>query len=278
MHIMNMESMSCRESGQKPKTEEAISSIDNTRSRVEKLRESDDKYQDSIYDLAVEEDMFRQDLMSDDITGDVASRIADRYSTKAMETMEAEKVKWIDDLTKLPNKNAFIEKVRKYLALEKRMGNKSSFLMVDFDHFKNVNDAYGHSAGDDALRSISQIIKNVMRDSDAIYRFGGEEFVFFLPNTDSQSALILAERIRAAVESADIAVRDKDGQDIVLKKTVSVGCVGTDQITQEDMETDDLYRDRILNYADRAMYASKNTGRNRVTLFHDQLEDVAQKK
>lgn len=260
------------------KSDEELKNIDSVRSRVNALRRSDNKYQDSIYELALEEDVFRQDLMSEDITGDVANRIADRYSTKALEKMEAEKVKWIDDLTKLPNKNAFIEEAKKYLALEKRMGNKSSFLMIDFDHFKNVNDVYGHSAGDDALRSISQIIKNVMRDSDVIYRFGGEEFVVFLPNTDSRSALILAERIRSTVESANIAVKDKEGQDVVLKKTVSVGCVGTDQVAQDDVETDDLYRDRIMNYADRAMYTSKNSGRNRVTLFHDQLEEVVRKK
>jgi diguanylate cyclase (GGDEF)-like protein len=273
-----MESMTYRELDKNPKAEDKIKSIDNTRSRVNALRESDNKYQDSIYELAAEEDIFRQELMNDDITGDVAGRIADRYSTKAMEKMEAEKVKWIDNLTNLPNKNAFIEEARKYLALEKRMGNKSSFLMIDFDHFKSVNDVYGHSAGDDALRRISQIIKDVMRDSDLIYRFGGEEFVAFLPNTDSHSALVLAERIRAAVESADIVVKDNEGQEVTLKKTVSVGCVGTDQITQEDAETTDLYRERIMNYADRAMYASKNGGRNRVTLFHDELEDAVPKK
>ncbi len=260
-----------------PKNEITQDKMEIMRSRVEKLGTTDNPYEDSIKNLATEEDVERQELLADGISGVLADRIANRNSTKSLEKMEAEKEKWIDDLTQLPNKNAFLAEAKKYLALEKRMGNSSSFLMIDYDHFKNVNDMYGHSAGDDALKKISQIMKVTVRDSDIVYRFGGEEFVIFMPNTDSRSALILAERIRSAVESAVIDVMDEEGNNIGLKKTVSIGCIGTDQISREESEDSDVYLNDIVEYADRAMYASKKNGRNRTTLFDESLEESIKK-
>ncbi|MFA5986761.1 MAG: GGDEF domain-containing protein [Parcubacteria group bacterium] len=254
---------------------------ESMRKRVEALRETDSPYDDSVYNIAEKEGDYRKVLSRGNIPSVTAEELANLYSNETLEKIEAEKAKWIDDLTGLQNRTAFVHEVKKYLTLEKRTESEVAFLMIDFDHFKRVNDEQGHDAGDVALEKIARIIDRTVRDSDIVYRYGGEEFMVLLPNTDSRSALILAERIRSSVENSDITVTDNEGKEVTLKKTVSIGCVGTDQIADwQDLSKKDMEQllNKITNFADRAMYTSKICGRNRVTLFDETLVDVAKKK
>lgn len=254
-------------------SEEHRAAAEEMRRRVEQLWDTDNSYEDSVYDLAVFEDQKRDKLLQSGMPIPAIAEYADDHSTTKLENLEIKKERWLDKMTGLRNKNAFMDEVKQFLAYEKRLGQESSFLMLDFDHFKSVNDLYGHKAGDDALKQIAQIMKKEVRTSDAVYRYGGEEFIIYLPNTVSVQALVLAERIRNAVEQADITVTDQEGKSVVIKKTISIGCVGTDQIDAKNVEIDDLLISTYANSADRALYASKNSGRNRVTLYSEDLEE-----
>ena len=254
-------------------SEEHRAAAEEMRRRVEQLWDTDNSYEDSVYDLAVFEDQKRDKLLQSGMPIPAIAEYADDHSTTKLENLEIKKERWLDKMTGLRNKNAFMDEVKQFLAYEKRLGQESSFLMLDFDHFKSVNDLYGHKAGDEALKQIAQIMKKEVRTSDAVYRYGGEEFIIYLPNTVSIQALVLAERIRNAVEQADITVTDQEGKSVVIKKTISIGCVGTDQIDAKNVEIDDLLISTYANSADRALYASKNSGRNRVTLYSEDLEE-----
>ena len=133
--------------------------------------------------------------------------------------------------------------------------------MFDIDHFKRINDTYGHSAGDDVIRAVADLISQEIRNTDKFARFGGEEFVLLLRETDAVIAADLAERLREKV--ADLRV-PTGGRDITL--TVSVGCAVADE-TGRDVED-------FIQRADEALYAAKAAGRNRVRSFReDRLQD-----
>jgi two-component system cell cycle response regulator len=124
--------------------------------------------------------------------------------------------------------------------------------MLDIDHFKRINDIYGHGAGDAVLRQVARVLLAQVRDADFVVRYGGEEFVLVLPETDVSRALSLAERVRQAVASASL--RLPDGRE--LSVTVSLGIAAL----REDIELGE----ELLRHADRARYAAKERGRNRV--------------
>ncbi len=105
-----------------------------------------------------------------------------------------------DSLTSLFNRRHFMMKLKEYLSLAHRSGECISMLMVDVDHFKKYNDAYGHTAGDEALKAVAKELHRQTRDVDIVARYGGEEFIVLLPATDRQGAMVIAERIRNAVE------------------------------------------------------------------------------
>ncbi len=129
-----------------------------------------------------------------------------------------------------------------------RYGTPLCLIILDVDHFKSVNDTYGHPAGDKVLIDMASELKHHSRDIDIVARYGGEEFVLILPQTDSKSGLILAERLRAAVEALEIPIHDE----LNLNITISIGLVAI-----PETETDS---------ADRALYQAKHSGRNRVIL------------
>jgi diguanylate cyclase (GGDEF)-like protein len=124
--------------------------------------------------------------------------------------------------------------------------------MIDSDHLKAVNDALGHETGNRLLKLTVQCIQGQLRQSDIVARFGGDEFVVVLPETPSNGALGVAERIRKSVESSPLTTRDK-------KVNATVGIAGYPN-QGHDLET-------VLERADHAMYASKNGGKNRITLY-----------
>ncbi|MFP5213176.1 MAG: GGDEF domain-containing protein [Acidobacteriota bacterium] len=156
-----------------------------------------------------------------------------------------------DPLTAIPNRRAYQRRFREELQRFQRYKQQFALLLFDIDHFKKVNDSYGHRAGDKCLVEIIKRIKPTLRDSDFLARFGGEEFVIILPGTDLENATNAADRIRGLIEKTRFVYQ---GQTIPL--TISVG-VTQAQPTDQDLDT-------IFMRVDKALYEAKNTGRNRV--------------
>ncbi|MBR7800647.1 GGDEF domain-containing protein [Undibacterium fentianense] len=158
-----------------------------------------------------------------------------------------------DSLTGLLNRRSFEKQAQRELQYSKRTNLPVSLLVIDVDHFKRINDESGHLAGDEVLRQLAQLMTNAVRTNDYIARYGGEEFCILLPNTQSEQAHILAERIRILFSQLDIAWHDKK-----LTCTVSIG-VTDSSAGIEEFES-------LLSTADQAMYAAKRAGRNRVLI------------
>jgi diguanylate cyclase (GGDEF)-like protein len=161
-----------------------------------------------------------------------------------------------DALTGLHNRRYLERRLEEEIARAVRYGHPLSCLFIDADHFKRVNDLYGHAAGDRALREISLRVKECLRASDVATRFGGEEFALLLPQTDAQEAFSLAERIRKRILAFPIPLENADP----LPISVSIG------VSELDPDTEDDPGQKLIIDADRALYQAKNSGRNRVTL------------
>jgi diguanylate cyclase (GGDEF)-like protein len=170
---------------------------------------------------------------------------------KALEA-ELERQARTDALTGLPNRRYFLEVAASELARTARFGGELSVLILDLDHFKKVNDAHGHHAGDVALRHFAETCRAALREVDLVARFGGEEFVILLPETGTDAATDVAERLRQAVADMDVTV----DENTVFRLTTSIG------ITTSTSPDDDI--DTLLSLADSALYEAKAGGRNRV--------------
>lgn len=158
----------------------------------------------------------------------------------------------VDYLTGLANRRYFMEQGEIGLAHVRRYGHALSVLMLDIDHFKNINDTYGHKIGDIVLQKLGQILLDTLRTVDVIGRIGGEEFAVLLPETDLQQAVEVAERLREIIAATEI-IQEAGA---ALHFTVSIGVVALDGR--------DTNLDILLSLADRALYEAKNTGRNKV--------------
>jgi diguanylate cyclase (GGDEF)-like protein len=165
---------------------------------------------------------------------------------------QALKMAYTDPLTQTNNRASFNDSIRREISLAARNDKSLSLIFFDIDHFKAINDNYGHECGDITLASSAKWIKENLRDSDMIFRYGGEEFVILLSDTDANGAEMLAERIRASIEHHTIAY----GME-TIKITASLG-VSTLQ--------DDDTIESFVKHADEAMYTAKNNGRNQVAL------------
>lgn len=153
-----------------------------------------------------------------------------------------------DGLTGLKNRRTLLERLEDFLGLCRRFPQPLSLLLINVDHFKKINDTYGHPAGDQCLVALANLFRNNSRSIDTVARYGGEEFALLLPNTDKGGSLTVAEPLRGAVEAYSWPNHPV---------TVSVGASTlTPQITTTDL---------LLGSADQALYHSKQTGRNRVT-------------
>ncbi len=166
-----------------------------------------------------------------------------------------------DALTSLLNRRAFVAIVENYLDRmeHKRTDAKAALLVIDIDHFKKINDTFGHDSGDVALARVAQAIKDSVRDFDVVGRIGGEEFSVLLPGASEERAAAIAERIRSNVFETDLALAGG-----TRRVSVSVGGVTFD---------DGRDISELLRTADQRLYAAKRTGRNRVVmqqLAHDQ--------
>ena len=159
-----------------------------------------------------------------------------------------------DPLTGLANRRRFFEMAEAELARTRRYDAPLSLLMLDIDHFKEVNDTHGHRAGDRVLGSLALICLEVLRNVDVVGRVGGEEFAILLPETGLDGAMEVAERLREAIEKS--AVVREEG--VPLRVTVSIGVA---------ILEDGTNLDTLLNRADAALYDAKHRGRNRVRAF-----------
>jgi diguanylate cyclase (GGDEF)-like protein/PAS domain S-box-containing protein len=168
---------------------------------------------------------------------------------------ELQQLSSIDRLTGLNNRGHWEDAIKLEYARHARYGSQASLVMFDIDHFKHINDTYGHQVGDKVLRAIAELVRGLIRTVDIAGRYGGEEFAVLLPDTDRQGAALFAERLRKAVEADEII---HEGQPI--RCTISLGVSDLGSTVSE-------YK-QMIEQADQAMYVSKKTGRNKVTV-HD---------
>jgi diguanylate cyclase (GGDEF)-like protein/PAS domain S-box-containing protein len=158
----------------------------------------------------------------------------------------------IDALTGLPNRRHLLVELEAECARFRRMGNAISVLMLDLDHFKQINDTWGHAAGDAVLQHFAQTLKTLIRKTDHVGRLGGEEFVIVLPETDAQGAMIFAKKVRYKIIESEIVFNNTN-----IQYTVSIGIASCGDRTREN-------EDNMLQKADQALYQAKSEGRNRV--------------
>jgi len=159
----------------------------------------------------------------------------------------------IDPLTGTNNRAAFDATIEKEVERSHRHHMPLSLAVVDIDLFKNVNDTYGHSTGDSVLRKVTEVIKDTLRASDELFRYGGEEFVIILNGTDSEGATNVAERIRQEIENMHI-----EYDNAAIPVTASIGI--SSLTTRDDAK-------RLFNKADAALYRAKETGRNKIHYY-----------
>lgn len=171
----------------------------------------------------------------------------------------------LDALTGLNNRRQFEVRLKQEAANAKRNKKPLCCIMLDIDYFKKVNDTWGHSAGDCVLKNVAKIVAQGLREYDIASRYGGEEFCILLPDTKLREAVFVAQRLRAAVEKADINISEDQvlGVD-TLKVTISVGVSEFDKTMEAPQ--------RLHQSADIALYEAKRRGRNRVVVYDESLE------
>ncbi len=173
--------------------------------------------------------------------------------TELVNTMaELTELASVDALTRTYTRGHFIQRTETEFLRAKRHSHPLSFIILDLDFFKNINDAYGHLAGDAMLKEIADICRKKIRSIDLLGRFGGEEFMLLLPETDLEGAVFVAERIRKTIAETEFIF-----ENYIMSITVSLGVTGKEIITDENFDT-------FLKYADRALYKAKDNGRNKV--------------
>ncbi|HWR29450.1 MAG TPA: sensor domain-containing diguanylate cyclase [Negativicutes bacterium] len=166
-----------------------------------------------------------------------------------------EKIGLTDELTGLSNRRMFNYLMEREISRSRRYGRPLSLVMIDIDHFKKINDTWGHPAGDMILRELSASMRANFRRLDVPVRYGGEEFAIILPETSLEEAIHFAERFRVVIEQSQFAY----GKDLI-SVTISLGVasIGNSPVSEE------LDSDALLQFADRALYQAKQSGRNRI--------------
>lgn len=159
-----------------------------------------------------------------------------------------------DELTGLPNRRDMLRTIDNEIQRVTRSKKPFCFIFIDIDHFKNVNDTYGHACGDEVLKHVSATIRNLLRKYDVLARYGGEEFLTLLPETDLEGAKIVAERFRKTIEDTTVIFGK-----LSIKVTITLGVARYDHA---------LGADKSIQMADRALYEGKETGRNKVIVWN----------
>ena len=167
---------------------------------------------------------------------------------------ELQRLSSTDRLTGLYNRGHWEEMLRQEYARHRRYDSQAALVMFDIDHFKAINDTCGHQAGDAVIQRVAELIRDNLRDSDVAGRYGGEEFVVLLPDTDEPGGLFFAERLRHAVESCEVLHEHHR-----IRFTISLGVA--------DLSEPSSGHAQLIEWADSALYASKAGGRNRATVY-----------
>jgi two-component system cell cycle response regulator len=169
-----------------------------------------------------------------------------------------------DSLTGLKNRRFFDERLHEEFRRAQRYGDHLSLIMIDLDHFKDVNDRHGHPAGDLVLREAGALIRASIRDPDICARYGGEEFAVILPKTHMSGALAVAERVWRELGAREYAVAAADGEE--ARKIRVTASLGIAFYPSKDIASGEL----LLRFADQALYQAKRAGRNTICLFQAQ--------
>lgn len=172
------------------------------------------------------------------------------------------KLATFDDLTGLLSRHAFYEKASSLLKLMKRNSEAITIAYIDIDFFKEVNDKFGHEAGNHTLKSFAGLLNSVARNSDLIGRLGGDEFILALPHTSLESAKVLLNRIKEACESNTVSFNDH-----IIKFTISIGA-------SSDMPVSDDSLERFIKESDEALYEAKNAGKDRIVFYHKPISNA----
>ncbi|MEW7987340.1 MAG: GGDEF domain-containing protein, partial [Candidatus Thiodiazotropha sp.] len=167
----------------------------------------------------------------------------------------------VDELTGLSNRRYFFQQAHEALLLAQRYGYSVAILMIDVDHFKCINDEYGHMTGDEVLRCLGKRIKALFRETDLAGRFGGEEFICLLPHTTAEQGRAVADKLLQIQRSRPIPIKTDH-----VEITVSIGIADVEQ-------TNSYSIDILIDCADTALYHAKNEGRDRVVSYRTKQVD-----
>ena len=181
-------------------------------------------------------------------------RLKDHYASISMQ----------DQLTGLHNRRYFYDQVERAIAQHKRHAQPFCLLVLDIDHFKTINDRFGHTFGDQVLIGVAEALKKQVRTSDILIRFGGEEFVVIFTNTNFENGHVFADRIRNAVKALSWWFEDK-----LVQITLSIGLHFSDLENPEHEKKLDI--DQIIHCADLALYSAKANGRDQVVVFNEAM-------
>jgi diguanylate cyclase (GGDEF)-like protein len=157
-----------------------------------------------------------------------------------------------DSLTGVNNRSTFDASLEREICLSQRQGSDCSLLFIDIDFFKKVNDTYGHSAGDEVLKKVAETIKENTRNTDLLFRYGGEEFVAILNNSDCEAAYVIADRILESVREATVRYQN---QDLSVSVSIGLACLS---------DADSAHS--LLDRADSALYEAKDEGRDQIVV------------
>ncbi|WNY98344.1 GGDEF domain-containing protein [Sulfurospirillum sp. 'SP'] len=161
-----------------------------------------------------------------------------------------------DALTGLKNRRYFDQRICEEVALSKRYKLPLTLILLDVDYFKKINDTYGHTVGDEVLTNLAKLVLEVVRDSDIVARYGGEEIAIITPNTSKAEAELLAERLRGKVEKTTVAMVGATQE--IVQVTVSLGICSLSPVITD--------KEALLEESDQALYLAKKYGRNRVVV------------
>lgn len=218
---------------------------DNVKSQLGNIRQVIDHYQQT--------DQAQQFLAEQLATLGAKIKTMEVEAEKNRTNLEAHRQKALHDpLTELPNREAYNERASAEVQRWQRYGRPLTIAIFDIDHFKRINDTYGHQAGDRVIKVIGRSIAKRLREVDFFCRYGGEEFVALMPETDSATALVVLEKVRDAIANAAFNYKEQ-----AMSITLSVGL--TEFIDKDTLET-------AFERADQALYTAKSNGRNRCQL------------
>ena len=182
-----------------------------------------------------------------------------RKENSALEVLNA-----TDSLTLALTKKETYARFKREISRGQRSLHPLAFLMIDIDHFKRINDQYGHMVGDTVLKNLSLFCQLKLRDIDVFGRFGGEEFLVGCPETDAKAAYEIAERLRDAIAKHSFAI--VNGKEVTLTVSIGISVFDPNQAHHDLLE---FLMDQHIEHADKAMYFAKNAGRNQVKLFDE---------